>query len=493
MGSKIDNLSELECVLSDDGKTNEGVLQFLSAFKIRVVLTVFGQFKSKGYSVSTLLFSLIIFRLRGGSIPRMLGSRMNFLPTIDENTFYRLMNHPLMDWRMLLMGFAKQFVAHVKKKGGPKTGVDCFVLDDTDLVKTGKTIEFIGRVFNHVTKLYPLGFKMLVLAFWDGKSLVSVDFSFHREKGKKGNYGLTPKEQKARFSKKRDKKSPAFKRVEELDAKKNENAIAMLRRAVKNGFMAKYVLMDSWFVNDFMIKGIRAIKNGAMHLLGMCKIDTRKYLVSGKELNARQLITKHERKKSQYSRKYKSRYISLVAGYKGETVRLFFIKYNNSKNWTLLLTTDLKLSFVQAIELYQIRWTIEVLFKECKQYLRLGCSQNTDFDGQVADATLTLVTHTILSLQKRFSSYETMGELFRETQQQLLELTLWERLLKAFVRLIVQLFEVLGIEIEEIMGRLLQDNEASRKLRIILSALAEYDDNPPKPDNFAVAFAMASK
>lgn len=35
----------------------------------------------------------------------------------------------------------------------------------------------------------------------------------------------------------------------------------MLRRAVKNGFRAGYVLIDSWFVNDSLIKGIRGIKN----------------------------------------------------------------------------------------------------------------------------------------------------------------------------------------------------------------------------------------
>ena len=175
-----------------------------------------------------------------------------------------------------------------------------------------------------------------------------------------------------------------------------------------------------------------------MHLLGMCKLDTRKYVVNKKELNAHELITRNERKKSKYSKKYKSTYISLVVDYKGIKVRLFFIRYNHTKKWKILLTTDLTLSFVKAIELYQIRWTIEVLFKECKQYLHLGGSQNTDLDGQIADITITLATHTILSIQKRFSSYETMGELFRETQQHLLELTLWERLVKVFFKMILQ-------------------------------------------------------
>ena len=414
----------------------------------------------------------------------------NFLEKIDDNTFYRLMNNPWMDWRKLLMAFAKQFAAHVKAKGDSVSGVTCFVLDDTGIEKTGKTMEFISRVFNHVTKLYPLGFKMLLLGFWDGKTLIATDCSLHREKGKKGTYGLSKKESTSQFSKKRDSKSPGYKRVEELSQKKGEVALSMLKRAVKNGFKASYVLVDSWFMNDSMIKGVRGIRNGVMHLLGMCKLDKRLYLIDKKEHNAHQLITKNERKKSKYSRKYKSTYISMVANYKGTNVRLFFIRYNNAKNWTILLSTNLTLSFVDAIELYQIRWSIEVLFKECKQYLRLGGSQNTDFDGQIADLTITLATHTILTLQKRFTCYETMGELFRETQQHLLELTLWERLIKVFSKLLIQMTTILNIDFEETMEKLIQNDQTSKQLLAMLAALKEFADNEinnNKIDNMSVA------
>jgi hypothetical protein len=147
---------------------------------------------------------------------------------------------------------------------------------------------------------------------------------------------------------------------------------------------------------------------------------------------------------------------------------------------------------VQAIELYQIRWTIEVLFKECKQYLRLGSSQNTDFDGQIADAALTLVTHTILTLQKRFSLYETMGELFRETQQHLLDLTLWERLIKVFINMVVQLIDILDIEIEDIMDKLMNNDETSRKLRAMLSVLIDFKDNTEESDKTVIGLALAS-
>jgi len=79
----------------------------------------------------------------------MLCSRKNFLEKIDDNTFYRLMNNPLMNWRKLLMSFAKQFANHVKSKGEHTSGVTCFVLDDTDIEKTGKTMEFVGRILDH--------------------------------------------------------------------------------------------------------------------------------------------------------------------------------------------------------------------------------------------------------------------------------------------------------------------------------------------------------
>ncbi len=84
--------------------------------------------------------------------------------------------------------------------------------------------------------------------------------------------------------------------------------------------------MDSWFVTDNLIKRIRAIKNGAMHLQEAYKLDKRRYLVKEKEMNSHQIMQKNERLNSKYCRKYKSRYISLVVDYKGERVRLFFIR-----------------------------------------------------------------------------------------------------------------------------------------------------------------------
>jgi hypothetical protein len=49
----------------------------------------------------------------------------------------------------------------------------------------------------------------------------ALDFSLHGEKGKKGDYGLSKKQTKNRFSKKRDDKSAGKQRENEYFNKKN--------------------------------------------------------------------------------------------------------------------------------------------------------------------------------------------------------------------------------------------------------------------------------
>ncbi len=65
--------------------------------------------------------------------------------------------------------------------------------------------------------------------------------------------------------------------------------------------------------------------------------------------------------------------------YNETPVVLYFVKKGKKGNWKTLLNTDLSSNFNKTMEIYQIRWSIEVFFKECKQSLRLGKSQSTDF------------------------------------------------------------------------------------------------------------------
>ena len=125
----------------------------------------------------------------------------------------------------------------------------CLIIDETDLHKTGRRIELIGRIFNHVSKTSILGFKGLVMAYHDGKSLFALDAALHCEKGKnqKKPFGLTPTQAKERYSKKRAKESIAKKRTQECFTTKIDSMISMIRLAITKGIRFDFILVGSWF------------------------------------------------------------------------------------------------------------------------------------------------------------------------------------------------------------------------------------------------------
>ena len=82
-----------------------------------------------------------------------------------------------------------------------------------------------------------------------------------------------------------------------------------------------------------------------------------------------------------------------------------------------------------GLRVVRMRWSIEVCFKECKQYLRLEGNQAQYFNSQIAHVSICLMQYLLLSLAKRISSYETLGGLFRGAKADLVEITLYERIL----------------------------------------------------------------
>jgi len=476
MGAKLGILNELSNILMKKEKSDEGVLVFSKQFKLGQLLSPFSIAKKQGYSVMRVLVAIILSRFGGLSV---YAAQKTGNLQMDDNTIYRLMNNEFIDWKSILLSFAKQFVKCVKSKGeADEKAVRCFVMDDTDIEKSGKTFEGISKIYSHKEHHSLFGFKLLLLCYWDGKSLIPCGLSLHREH-KKHEYGLKAKQQKQQFTKKRSDRGYYQERYDELDESKLSVAIKMLKRSVKQGLLGSYVLMDSWFVTDFMLKEIRQIRRGMLHVVGMCKMDNRKFEINGKERNAHTIIKMNENNGRMVHScpKYKSRYFVVKAVFKGIPVKLYYIKYKKAKDWTLLLTTDLSLSFVKTMELYQIRWSIEVLFRECKQYLRLGKSQNTDFCGQIADASLTMITYTILALYKRFDVYETMGALFRDTQKEMLEKTFCERIELVILKIVRELLEILSIDVEATLYSLTSSDKAAKEILILLNAVNQLDIN----------------
>lgn len=416
----IKTIQETEEYFSDKALLTKMFQTLLKEFNLSYINSILSKVKSKGVNGKFIFQNLFLLNfIDFKNIRQLLLSGYSKEMECKKDVFYDFMKNGNINWRKILHLFSLQFLRIASKKGDssdlktPK----CLIVDDSFLGKTGKKTEFIGKVWDHCSGAYLLGLKVLALCFWDGKSLVPVDFSIHNEQAKDKKRGLSSKELSQQFSKERAVASAGYLRMKEVRVNKIENAISMIKMAVKKGFNAQYVLADSWFLSEKFFKDILALKtteNKKIDVIGILK-SNRILQIGTKKVSSRN-VPELYRKNIKYSRKYKCSYIALKVDYKGVVLNSFWVQMKGQMNWTMLVTTDLKLSFSTTMEHYQIRWTIEVFFKECKQNLGFNSCQSTDFDAQIASISICFMNFRISSLKKRFSSSETLGILFRETK-----------------------------------------------------------------------------
>ena len=162
-----------------------------------------------------------------------------------------------------------------------------------------------------------------------------------------------------------------------------------------------------------------------------------------------------------------------VVDMKGIPVKLFFFKQAQRGNWNVLLSTDTTLSATKAYEIYTIRWSIEVYFKEAKTYFGLGKSQSRDFDAQIADISISMIQYNLFSLAKRFTSYETLGALFKETRETMIELTICKRLWGLIQELLALLADIFELDLEVVMSRIIEMPEKENRLLKIIQKSIE--------------------
>jgi len=465
----IETIEELKKYFSIPEKKVDYLLDILKFFDFKRIHKRLDGLKRQGSSISSILSVFIILPfLNHASVHALLRSGSKNMAGGGKDVYYRARNRQDIDWRKVLTSFVKRFLAIIDQKGdNDGAGPRCLALDDSYLPKVGTKAEFVGRVFDHVTHRFLIGLRLLQLCFYDGKSTVPIDFSIHREKGKNASkpYGLTNKQLKQQVKGSRIEGSASDIRAKEVDVSKMKVGIEMIKRALKF-LKVDYVLMDSWFTSEAMIECVRgkAESNKApkAHLIGMMKMGNAKYLYNGRLYDAASLL-KHLKRTLKVSncKKLKAFYIVADVKYKDYPVRIYFSRFGNRGKWHLLLSTDKSLSYVRMMEIYRIRWTIEVFFHEGKGLLGLGKCQSTTFEAQIADATVTMIQYILLTLKKRFEDYETRGAVFRDVSEQIqerkLHVRLWELLL-VIVKMVIESLELIIDDIDAVVTKIIKDN-----------------------------------
>jgi len=563
-----DNKKQSELSFLSQEKNSNALNEVIGHFKIRESFSGLDVLKRCGLSISTGLLIMLVLPFYG---IKSLGKifRGDFANDADlqskKDSFYAIKNNERISWRLLVLLLCKRFMSLTVKHNLTKEGTKAFILDDSTENKRGEKIEGVGMVHDHTSKSMVLGFKILVLGYWDGGSFIPLDFSLHREKGKelskandklkraevklankqqhkkelqqqlkqkmvtleqaqnsydlKGGgktrakklaaaqtavskakkrllvvnkellkqqkefktaqkefketgkrkvyFGLSKKTHKEQYNKIRTSNTNGYKRKQELDYSKIDNGIKMLKRAKKKGFKADYVLTDSWFFCKDLLQCVVDMGR-EINLVSMAKIGNIKYheVMSGKSYYPAEYITKHARK-VKYCRKLKIHYFKVAATYNGVRINLFFTQMGKTAKWRLLVTTDLSLSFIKLMKIYQIRWSVEIFFKDSKQYLGLGKCQSNDFDAQIADTSLIFIRYMMLSFYKRVHYQHSIGGIFEQWSKDMIEATLAEKLWQILIDLLMEFAQIAGIDISTFFKEVIRKDNVMEKIQRI--------------------------
>lgn len=385
------------------------------------------------------------------------GSALGKVFTCEKDMFYRFMENDKVNWRNVLDTINRQLITRLSIRADSKKNNHpvCVIADDSDLPKTGRCIEMMGRVFSHVLHISRLGFKGLFLARTDGKTQTILDVALLGEKGKNPDkpHGMTKEQISKRYSKDRDEGCCGKKRLDEYEVDKQTMLRRMLTHAIKKGLRFDYLLVDSWFTCKELVHFIRR-RHFKCHILGMIKMGTTKYQSKQYgDLTAKGCIDKLQRVKKgiRYSRALRCHYGVMDVCFDGVPVRLFFCRIGKHGKWNGLLTTNTELNFFEAYRIYAMRWCIEVSFEEMKNLLGLGKCQARNFSSQIASITLTIIQYNILCYVKRFDSYETIGGLFGDVTIGTDELSIVDRIWSLIVEVVMEIAELVSADYTELM------------------------------------------
>lgn len=465
----INKICELKNGFTHRWLEPEFVLSSLKCFSFSSLCKSTSEIKVRGYSFQMIFTVLVSLPFIGTpTVNSMVNGFVKHHIEAGKDTFYRLKNNAGICWRLLLWLFASKFIRLTESRGTGCKGLKCMVFDDTVIGKSGRYIEKVSRVWDHVLHGYRLGFKLLLMGYWDGVSFIPVDFSYHRERGKNKEkpFGLKKKELNKQHKKVRKAGSHNHERAAEADMSKIDCAIKMLKRAISQGFSVDYVLVDSWFTCEALINAVLSVKKQAIHLIGMYKIAKTKFMYSDQLYTYNQL--RNSLGKAKRCRKLGFYYKEAIVSFRGKELKLFFSKQGKNGKWKVFVCTNTGLSFIKMIEIYQVRWSIEIFFKEAKQLLGLGKCQSNDFDAHISDATITMVQYILLALKFRYENYESKPGMFALIKEEALLQRLDQRLWGLFLeiaRAITEIFEEMDVQL--LFEKIMQDEKVYEKIKCL--------------------------
>lgn len=375
---------------------------FFSNFSISKLMKKANFYKDGGIQCVVVLKEIFSLVFSGKNMFRTLSMNPDDL-SFQKNTAYRFLNNSSYNWGRLLL----QLVSTIINSFNQLTSADrvnVLIVDDSLYSRSrSKKVELLSSVFDHTTKRYVKGFKMLTIGWSDGFSFLPVAFSQLSSRQEKRI--LCPIDTRV------DKRSAGYKKRIEATDNSTETLLKLLE-SVKH-LPAKYLLFDSWFAFP---KTIARIVKNKLHVICMLKISSKiHYFYQGEWMDLKEIYKR-------MTPVAKGDIIgSVLAGIRESKknpdlipVKIVFVKDRNSKNWLALLSTDTDIENEEITRIYGKRWDIEVFFKMTKSYLALAKEfQGRSYDQMIAHTAIVFMRYIMLAWESRQSKdLRTIGDLF---------------------------------------------------------------------------------
>ena len=431
---------------------------------VNKLLQTAGFAKRSGIPISEAVFLLLLWKwLSVSSIALFSRKALGTFSRTKKDVMYDLLKREDVDWRGFNQQVAKQ-IYKAKNLNGSR--IRAFVLDDSIKMRRGKKMEGVSSHFDHVTNRHVMGQQVLTLGLATEEAFLPVDSQLY----------VSQTKAKALNRPYKDGRSIAAKRYQEATERgKPEMAAAMMQRTLRNGLKAEYLVADAWFGTKPMIR--TALELGVCPILRMKK-NKMKYRVSAKGqkkelLDAKELYSYAVKGEWKKVRGLPWRAVTLeveldLSDAKQKTpewtpVKLLFVRGLNEpgepdvgkKDWALFLTTDTQLSTSKILEIYALRWGIEVYFKEAKQHLGLLTEQTTTFSSHIASIHLCAIRYLMLVYAKLEGQEARVGDVRSNIQDQLDTVNFAGRLWQIFRAIISgslhELQKMLRCDVEMIM------------------------------------------
>ena len=354
--------------------------------------------KNCGVSAYEVFQFLLLLVFQGKNLFRFLNSKHKD-QAVSKNTYYRFLNESSYNWKKFLTLLSTKVISAFDRLTRPER-VKVLILDDSVIKRNrSKKVELLARVYDHVEHKFRKGFTLLTLGWSDGYSFVPVGFNLLSSASKNNRY--------EEMSDNIDCRSNGYKARKESILSKTEASLLLIKRALEAGICADYVLMDTWFTTEPMIK---AILGEGLEVIGMVKQLKQRYTYKGRH------YTLSELQKFVRFNNVGNIFGSLCVTTKnGIPVKIVFVRNRNKKSECLyLLSTDCSLSDTEIVRIYGNRWSIECFFKASKSCLKLGTEfQSRNYDAMVSHTSIVFTRYMILEwIRRNENDQKTYGELF---------------------------------------------------------------------------------